>query len=491
MFYNLAKLTLITLVSNYIDAYEFKIDLPDSAKSEIETCIQRSRMSPAIDRQAEMACGHEYFEKLGPNNLTDDDWAIFEEVKDDSFGHTPPSFGISIRREVRTLSEVEWQNVVDVFRELYDTGVLQSFGRLHGKVKLRAHKGGAFLPWHRVFLAHFEQEMKKINPSVSLPYWDYTIDTEIVQPFEAVLWTPCFFGEKTGTVRSGSFKLMYGAHGSVLSRKLADKAYSTRLINKRDIQNLKGFCSFKDITTGILEDKNERNLETLHDSVHDYIGGDMGVVENSAYDPIFWFHHAFIDYIWESFREHQTENCGHIDIETDYRPKDDIGWKNIIGQGHEDALFGYSHLKTVDGLWRNWTQMFYKYEPQPACDSTCSGEYLYCDDQKRCLSRTVEACKKEFSTRNKREVNVTDQLVPQIPCESGTKIVGLKGDGRTIKTSKEECEKILQSKEQIAEEPRQEESKNTSAKNFGFVTLGAVASIGFVVIVRQIRKRRS
>jgi tyrosinase len=51
----------------------------------------------------------------------------------------------------------------------------------------------------------------------------------------------------------------------------------------------------------------DHNLESLHDSVHDYIGGDMGVVENSAYDPIFWFHHAFIDYIWESFREHQTE----------------------------------------------------------------------------------------------------------------------------------------------------------------------------------------
>jgi hypothetical protein len=43
----------------------------------------------------------------------------------------------------------------------------------------------------------------------------------------------------------------------------------------------------------------------------------------------------------------------------------------------------------------------------------------------------------------------------------------------------------------VAEEPIQEESKNTSAKNFGFVTLGAVAAIGFVVIVRQIRKRRS
>jgi hypothetical protein len=62
----------------------------------------------------------------------------------------------------------------------------------------------------------------------------------------------------------------------------------------------------KDITTGADTEETGHNLETLHDSVHDYIGGDMGVVENSAYDPIFWFHHAFIDYIWESYRGHQT-----------------------------------------------------------------------------------------------------------------------------------------------------------------------------------------
>ncbi|XP_060569873.1 putative tyrosinase-like protein tyr-3 [Ruditapes philippinarum] len=403
-------------------------------------------MSPAIDWQADLACGHAYFNHLGPNNLTDGDWAIFKEAENDrfSFGHTAPSFGISIRREIRTLSDEEWKNVTDVFRELYEAGVLQAFGRLHGKAKLKAHKGGAFLPWHRVFLAHFEQEMKKINPSVSLPYWDYTIDYEIPQPYESIFWTPCFFGENNDTVQSGPFKFMYGAHGGIISRQLANDFYSTRLINKRDIERLKDFCGFEDITTGVLKEETDHNLETLHDGVHDYIGGDMGVVENSAYDPIFWFHHAFIDYIWESFREHQTESCGHIDIETDYRPINDIGWKGTFGQGHEDALFGYKHLNTTDGLWRNWTQMYYKYEPQPACDGTCRGEFLYCDDKKICLSRTKEVCKKEFPTRNKRRVDVTDTLLPHKPCGAGSKIIGLKGDGRTINTSKEECEKILE-----------------------------------------------
>ncbi|XP_060569899.1 putative tyrosinase-like protein tyr-3 isoform X2 [Ruditapes philippinarum] len=495
MFNYNVRLLLAFVVANYIQAYQFNINLPDSAQSEIEACVNRSRKSPAIQWQAEMACGHEYFARLGPNNLTEDDWAIFKTATDNIFGHTPPSFGISTRREVRTLSEEEWQNVTDVFGELFKAGVLQSFARLHGKAKLRAHKGGAFLPWHRVFLAHFEQEMKKINPSVSLPYWDYTTDYEIPQPYESVLWTPCFFGENNDTVLSGPFKFMYGAHGAIISRRLAENFYSTRLINKADIERLKDFCGYKDITTGAVKEETDHNLETLHDSVHDYIGGDMGVVENSAYDPIFWFHHAFIDYIWESFREHQTAKCTEIDIESDYRPINDTGWVNIIKQGPEDSMFGYSHLKTKDGLWRNWTDVFYTYEPQPACGGTCTGEYLYCDNKNRCLSRTKEACKKHLQTRNAREVGARDPLVPQIPCESGTPLRGLKGDGRTMETSQAECENILENERDgsIHGGLKQGETKYscTALERFIYVLIGSlVCVIVSVTTVKIMRLRK-
>ncbi|XP_060569905.1 putative tyrosinase-like protein tyr-3 isoform X2 [Ruditapes philippinarum] len=497
MVFYLAHLLVALIVCNYTQAFQFTVNLPDSAQTKIEECIQKSRNSPVIPWQAEMACGHEYYANLGANNLTEEDWAVFETATEEGFGHTPPSFGISARREIRTLSKKEWEIVTDVFRKLYDKGVLQSFGRLHGNAILNVHRGAAFLPWHRVFLAHFEQEMKKINPSVSLPYWDYTIDYDIPQPYDTVMWTPCFFGDNNDTVSTSSFQFLYGAHGAVIARHIAEDCSSSRFINKTDMDRLKGFCRFEDITTGAntTKEKMVHNLEHLHNGVHNYIGGDMGVVQNSAYDPIFWFHHAFIDYIWESYREHQTANCGDIDIESDYRKENDTGRKGILKQGYNDTLFGYHHLKNKDGLWRNWTKVFFNYETQPACGGKCTGEYLYCDDKKRCLSRTTDACK-EKSTREKRESE--ESLVPQISCMSGTKFSGLKGDGRTIDTSKEESAAILKNIRQdilknIRQEPETEEDRDPSPERFGFVVIGicvgVACTIAVFLIVRLWRNR--
>jgi hypothetical protein len=37
-----------------------------------------------------------------------------------------------------------------------------------------AHQGSAFGPWHREFLLRFELELQKFDPTVMLPYWDWT-----------------------------------------------------------------------------------------------------------------------------------------------------------------------------------------------------------------------------------------------------------------------------------------------------------------------------
>ncbi|HUF08410.1 MAG TPA: tyrosinase family protein [Rhodothermales bacterium] len=37
-----------------------------------------------------------------------------------------------------------------------------------------AHQGSAFGPWHREFLVRFELELQKFDPTVMLPYWDWT-----------------------------------------------------------------------------------------------------------------------------------------------------------------------------------------------------------------------------------------------------------------------------------------------------------------------------
>jgi tyrosinase len=42
----------------------------------------------------------------------------------------------------------------------------------------------------------------------------------------------------------------------------------------------------------------EGAIENLHDWIHGWVSGDMGVIDTAAYDPIFWSHHAMIDRLW-------------------------------------------------------------------------------------------------------------------------------------------------------------------------------------------------
>ncbi len=39
-------------------------------------------------------------------------------------------------------------------------------------------------------------------------------------------------------------------------------------------------------------------LQDIHDRVHGWTGGDMGSIGTSAFDPVFWAHHAMIDRAW-------------------------------------------------------------------------------------------------------------------------------------------------------------------------------------------------
>src|SRR2546423_1510432 len=66
-----------------------------------------------------------------------------------------------------------------------------------------AHRGPAFFAWHRVMLRQFELDLQAIDPTVSLPYWDWTVDNSPVSS----IWDPTFLG---GNGRAGDHKVMSG-----------------------------------------------------------------------------------------------------------------------------------------------------------------------------------------------------------------------------------------------------------------------------------------
>lgn len=45
------------------------------------------------------------------------------------------------------------------------------------------------------------------------------------------------------------------------------------------------------------------SLEFHHGGTHVFVGGDMERLDTAAFDVIFFLHHAFVDYIWEMFRD--------------------------------------------------------------------------------------------------------------------------------------------------------------------------------------------
>ena len=50
-----------------------------------------------------------------------------------------------------------------------------------------------------------------------------------------------------------------------------------------------GLSDFLDFTS---------QVEDLHNRVHVWVGGHMGIIPFAAFDPIFWAHHTMIDRLW-------------------------------------------------------------------------------------------------------------------------------------------------------------------------------------------------
>lgn len=144
--------------------------------------------------------------------------------------------------------------------------------REHGK-----HVSDLFFPWHRCFLFHFERLLQAEDPTVTIPYWDWS------RP------------EPDGS----RYPAPFGVAGSVLCHERP----GTEPLPANTLHVVMSNTSWKLFGGGVWATQDQRmgHFERgPHAYVHaHYVQGSMGELAVSVRDPLFWSAHAFIDLLWD------------------------------------------------------------------------------------------------------------------------------------------------------------------------------------------------
>lgn len=214
-----------------------------------------------------------------------------------------------------------------------------------------AHEGPAFLAWHRYFIWQFELDLQTIDPTVTLPYWDWTANNS-PDPVAGSPWTDDFMGgsgdpNDSWRVSTGPFAGSRNQfplslfdddsgepHDAALRRGLGVSPIGQTLPTAAQVADCltqvpyyvtpwRAFLHLMNPTSAEATQPSFCNrLEgwygagRIHNNVHLWVAGGQpdGTNSGSMYwmsspnDPVFFLHHCNIDRLWAQWQEaHASE----------------------------------------------------------------------------------------------------------------------------------------------------------------------------------------
>ncbi len=156
----------------------------------------------------------------------------------------------------------------------------------HGRVGRDGFPYDLFLPWHRAYLLYFDHTARDRNDKASLPWWDWSSAASHRTGIPRAYSEPKGPDGKPNTLRSGPMPPMQGSRARQTRRSPSPPG---ELPSTQDVESVLQLTSYTDFSS---------QVQDLHDGMHGWVGGDMGVIATSAFDPIFWAHHCMIDRLW-------------------------------------------------------------------------------------------------------------------------------------------------------------------------------------------------
>jgi tyrosinase len=190
---------------------------------------------------------------------------------------------------IKKLKERPEGDVKDPSKINYDQYV-----KMHWDSVSQAHGLPVFLPWHRKYIHHFELSLKSIDPSVDLPYWDWSLDSQ--NPEKADIFLSDYLGGTGNKASDNCVDTGVAANWNVKYPSSDARPGSKCLKPEAIATNLNSASSFDQLRVAIEGGS--------HGAVHQQAGGSCGDMSTmySPNDPLFFFHHAMVDKIWYTLK---------------------------------------------------------------------------------------------------------------------------------------------------------------------------------------------
>ncbi len=205
-------------------------------------------------------------------------------------------FGQSIRKGFDEMTDYEKTELVNAFYELRNgPDLFNDLAQFHGEffnfdntadpTRLDLHfnlpdepEREIFLAWHRRQMFEMEQAVQEINPEISLAFWD----SSIYQDPNDALWDDDLLGTFD---ENWNLNRDLGGDGPLPTPTIVNNLLSE---------------------TDFYEFSNDLERRSTHRGAHVWTGGAMPT-PLSPRDPVFYFHHSFVDKVWHEWEEiHQN-----------------------------------------------------------------------------------------------------------------------------------------------------------------------------------------
>ncbi|KAI8055755.1 hypothetical protein BDF22DRAFT_671964 [Syncephalis plumigaleata] len=242
---------------------------------------------------------------------------------------------IQRRKEIRDLTTAE--------RDAYFNAITI---RQHYNARFAAHGWPWFFTWHRAYLMEFQRVLRTVNPSIVIPYWDWSHDSQA--PELAPIWQPDWYGGNgrpgDQCVTNGRFRNYrpYYPQPHCLQRRWDNGDRIGAYYSPQALRAL--------LTSSTPYDTFRQRLEGApHGQVHVSIGFDMSTMY-SPNDPVFFLHHTFIDKLWADWQALSPTN------QNDYGGRDSDGTAATL----DDILTPFNY-RVRDVI--NTRSLCYVYDP--------------------------------------------------------------------------------------------------------------------------------